>query len=133
MKTTLRVISIMLLLFNGIGAVYGSWHLVTDPSGGSLQMPLAWLQYSPFENYLIPGIILFLVNGVLSLTAASLVVFKVKFHPLAVMGEGCILFGWITVQVLMVRTIYFLHIIFWIVGVLLILSGWLLSRKKLVQ
>ncbi len=35
MKTLLIVVSILLLLLNGIGALYGGYHLITHPDGSS--------------------------------------------------------------------------------------------------
>lgn len=35
-----------------------------NTDGSLMHMPLSWLRYSPFHDYLIPGLILFLVLGV---------------------------------------------------------------------
>jgi len=56
-----------LLLFNGFGAIYGGWNFMVHPDGSSMQMSLDSLKHTPFHSYLIPGIILFVVNGLLSL------------------------------------------------------------------
>lgn len=130
MSVALRIFSILLLLFNGIGALYGSFKFITDPSGASLRMTLSLLEHSPFTNYLIPGIILLIANGILSFVVISLILFKTNFYPLAIIAEGCILFGWITIQVIMLRTVASLHIALWTVSVLLILSGIILNLKK---
>jgi hypothetical protein len=66
MKTIVQVICFVLLLVNGLGALYGGFLLMVDPSGSKMQMPLSYLEHSPFSNYLIPGIILFIVNGLFS-------------------------------------------------------------------
>jgi len=55
---------IFLLGFLGIGALFGGGALTISPSGALLRMPLSLLEKSPFVNYLIPGIILFLILGV---------------------------------------------------------------------
>lgn len=66
MHTFIRILTLFLLLFNGFGALYGSYHFITDPSGESLQMPRNFLQHSPFSNYLIPlHLTLFGVGGML--------------------------------------------------------------------
>jgi len=51
----------------GVGAVFGGLVLIIDPSGGILKMPMTLLEYSPFNNFLIPGIILFTVLGIVPL------------------------------------------------------------------
>jgi hypothetical protein len=133
MLVALRILSILLLLFNGIGALYGSFKFITDPSGASLGMTLSLLKYSPFTNYLTPGIVLLVANGILSFVVIALVIFKTNFYPLAIIAEGCILFGWISIQVIMLRTVAGLHITLWTVSVLLILSGIALNRKLLLK
>lgn len=57
------------LLFLGVGALYGGYHLITDATGGSLGMPLSYLAGSVFADYTVPGIFLFTVFGVGSLVA----------------------------------------------------------------
>lgn len=55
---------------------------MNDPSGESLEMPMELLEDTPFDDYLIPGILLFFGNGVLSLLIAGLTIKKVRCHPL---------------------------------------------------
>jgi hypothetical protein len=68
-------IHILLLLFLGISAVVGGGALIISPSGKLLGgMPLAILKNTPFFNFLVPGIILFLVLGIFPIfTAWSLI------------------------------------------------------------
>jgi hypothetical protein len=63
-------ILLLLLLALGAGGIYGGFLLTDDPSGRLLQMPLNALQGSPFQDFLIPGIILLLFNGFLPLLIA---------------------------------------------------------------
>ena len=133
MATVLRIPSVLLLLFNGIGAFYGSFKFITDPSGASLGMTLSLLEHSPFTDYLIPGIILLIANGILSFVVIALILLNAKIYPLAIIAEGCILFGWIAIQVIMLRNVAGLHITLWTVAVLLILSGIALNRKMLLK
>lgn len=127
----LIIFSILLLLFNGIGAFYGGLKFITDPSGASIGMPLSLLEHSPFTNFLIPGIVLLVANGLLSFVAIGLIIGKVPYYPYAIQGEGCILFGWISIQVLMLQTVNGLHITLWLVALLLIGSGIVLRKLNL--
>lgn len=62
---TLRNILISLLALLGIGAVGGGGALILSPTGKLLgDLPLAMLDKIPFTDFLIPGIVLFLVLGV---------------------------------------------------------------------
>jgi hypothetical protein len=105
----------VLLLFLGITAIYGGYNLMVDPSGGQLQMPLGWIENTPFQNYLIPGLILFTVLGVLPLVTIVALWLRPAWswlrgleqltHEhwswLASLTVGMALLIWITVQFLM--------------------------------
>jgi len=53
-----------LMLFQGISGLYGGITLVMDPSGDLLQMPISMLENSPFNNFLVPGLILLTILGI---------------------------------------------------------------------
>ena len=64
--TTARNILISLLIFLGLGALGGGALLIISPSGKLLGgLPLSILDHSPFHNFFVPGIILFLVLGLI--------------------------------------------------------------------
>lgn len=130
MKTFYKITASILLLFNGIGALYGGWHLISHPDGSSIQLSLDWLKHTPFQDYFIPGIVLFVANGLLSIFVFALILLKNKNYPLLIIAQGLILLGWIVIQILMVRTVYFLHIVMGTTGILLILIGWLIKNKR---
>ncbi len=55
----------VLLAFLGIGALGGGGALIISPSGELLGgLPLSILERSPFSDFLLPGILLFVVLGV---------------------------------------------------------------------
>lgn len=70
---------ILLHLLLGIGAVFGGVVLVIDPSGELINMPITLLENSPFDSFLIPGIILFVVLGVLPLIVSFALATKRQF------------------------------------------------------
>ena len=63
-QKTYRNILIGFLVFLGIGAIGGGGVFIISPSGKLMGMPLSMLNKSPFDNFLIPGIILFSVLGI---------------------------------------------------------------------
>jgi len=64
--TTARNILISLLLFLGLSAIGGGGALIISPSGKLLGgLPLSILAYSPFSDFLIPGLILFTILGLM--------------------------------------------------------------------
>lgn len=130
MHRSFRIIAIILLLFNAISALAGGWSMMSDPSGETLDMPLRFLEHSPFENFLVPGIILFTTNGLFSLLLAVMAFLKFMNYSWLVIFQGFILVGWLTIQIIMIRDFYGLqHLLYFSVGFLLIATGWILARQ----
>jgi len=125
----LKILCAILLFFNGIGAIYGGWNLIIHPDGSSIQLSMSWLEHTPFQDYLIPGIILFIANGILSFFTLIALIFNFRNFPFYVIGQGIILSIWIIIQIVLIRTVYFLHLIMGSVGLLLIIFGWILHRQ----
>lgn len=130
MKAFLKILTAVLLLFNGIGAIYGGGNLILHPDGSSIDLSQEWLKHTPFSDYLIPGIVLFIANGLSSMfVLATLLLNHRNFHRL-VLAQGVILVGWIVIQILLIQTIYFLHGILGAVGLALIILGWLQKAQS---
>jgi hypothetical protein len=125
-----RAIALVTLAFLGIGAVAGGAILILDPSGKLLQMPLSLLDHSPFHSFLIPGIILFAANGVLSLLIMIAVIRRSDGNGLLVAFQGCVIIGWITVEVIMIRGVAWPHYVYWAIGLVLIATGLALRREN---
>jgi len=128
MNKIIRIIAIILLVFLGISAVYGGGVLIVDPSGKILGMPLSHLEHSPFNSFLIPGIILFLFNGVSSLIIAVMAIKKHRLYTLFAISQGIVQVIWILVQIAMIRSTSILHFIYFSVGTLLIICSMLLRK-----
>ena len=66
MKSTIAInIHLFLLALLGLSDIGGVGAIIISPSGRLLGgLPLSILQHSPFTNFLIPGIILFIVLGI---------------------------------------------------------------------
>ena len=118
-----RTIAIIALAFLAISSCIGAVPLIIDPSGGILKMPLSLLDHSPFRSFLIPGLILLFANGIFSLAIWVAALRKMKGYGLWVALQGCVLFGWITIEVFLIRAVSWPHFIYWAVGVVLIVSG----------
>ena len=82
--TTVRNIYLSLLAFLGLSAIGGGGALIISPSGKLLGgLPLSILERSPFNDFLVPGIILFVVLGIIP----SLLVFALLKKPSSVFAE----------------------------------------------
>ena len=123
-----QAVAIATLIFLGITSLIGAVPLIVDPSGKMLSMPLSLLDHSPFTSYLVPGIILLTANCLLSFWVLALVMRKASRYGSWIEVQGCVLAGWITVQILMIREVIWAHYVYLAVALVLILCGWLLKR-----
>lgn len=120
---TVRTLAIILLLFIAINALVAGYLLMIDPSGSKLGLPLSLLRYSPFQDFFIPGIILFTANGLLNLNATLFALLKWKNYPAFIVWQGIILFLWIFIQVILLREFNFLHAALGSMGIVLFIFG----------
>lgn len=118
-------------LFVGIGAVFGSTCMFIDPTGNILQMHsiLPYFKVLPFsnilfQNYLIPGILLLIINGISNLTAVCLLLKNKKIGIILGTIFGLTLMLWITVQFIILPT-NVLSISYFIIGLIQFLTGYM--------
>ncbi|AKA34283.1 hypothetical protein [Flagellimonas lutaonensis] len=132
MDKILRTVALVLLFFLGITGLWGGYELMNDPSGESLKMPMELLENTPFDDYLIPGILLFFGNGALSLLIAVLTIKKVRYHPYLIVFQGTILLVWLTTELIINIDFFFpqTHITYYLVSILLIVVGLRLHRSE---
>lgn len=125
-----RLFAILLLVYLSLGAIAGSVPMIFDPIGRQWALlPLSLLIHSPFHSFLIPGIILLTANGLLALCVLWLVLMRKPRYGLWTMLQGCVLLGWLGVQCLMLRQVVWLHYLYGLVALALVLSGLALHRE----
>ncbi len=90
------------ILIQGLSGVVGGIGLITDPTGGNLQIPLSWLEGSPFNDYLIPGLILLIVLGVFPLIVLYGLWTRLSWSWTASLLVGLALVIWILVEILII-------------------------------
>jgi hypothetical protein len=126
---------ILLHVLLGLGAVASGGLLLVAPDGHLMQMPVSMLEHSPFSNFLIPGAILFTLLGIYPLLAAyglwrrpgwrwpeALNPFqRIHWSWAGSLAVGVIVVIWIVVEVLMLRSVVFLHVLCFVWGLALVL------------
>ena len=116
-------------VFVGVGAVPAGIILILDPSGAGVGQSLEALEGSPFPNYLIPGVVLLLVNGIGSLTGGVLTFTRHQRASLVAIGLGAFLIAWIVVQVLSLGPpLHWLQVMYFVLGGVELILGWQLNR-----
>ena len=96
----------------------GCVSLVAAPDGRIMQMPVSYLDGSPFSDYLIPGLIILLVLGVFRLVVLAGLWLRPRPAWYGAFAVGCGLIIWILVEVLIIP-LSVLHAFFGVVGVLI--------------
>jgi hypothetical protein len=130
MNRPLRTLALILLFFTSISALGGGIALIISPTGEAIEMPLSILENSPFRSFLIPGIILIVMNGLLSVLFAVYVIRKSGISGWLVLVQGCILMGWILIQIAMIRAYApVMHTLYLAVGVGLAITGILILKS----
>lgn len=128
-----------LLLLLSVNALIGGYLLITDPTGGSLGMPVTLLAASPFRDYFVPGLILFTILGLYPLAALVALWLKPAWSLMrelerlthahwawaAALSVGCALTIWIVVQMSILS--------FWLQPVLLTLGLLIIGLSLLPQ
>lgn len=126
-------------LFIGIGAVAGATGMLMDPTGKAMGMDtmLPYFQVMPladllYQNYIFPGIALFLVNGLTNLTAAVLLLRRRKSGVILGGVFGITLMLWICIQ-FVIFPLNFMSTIYFVFGFSQAVTGymaWVLAKEE---
>lgn len=126
-----------LQLFLGIGAMFGGAALIIDRSGELIGLSILLLEDSFFNNYLIPGLLLFSALGIIPIIIASdllmrwnwkfaekLNIFRDKHWSWTfLLYSGFELIIWIAVQVYVINWFSTIHFIYITLGLLIKNAG----------
>ncbi len=135
---------IMLEFLMGAGAVFGGGALALAPDGALLHMSTTMLQNSPFSDFLLPGLVLFIILGLLPLITAFALyrpfpnrlaeifnIFRNLHWSVAfTLYTGFIIIIWITVQTYFLQAVHWIHLVYVIWGLLLIAVSLFPSVQK---
>ncbi len=125
-----------LLALLGTGAIFGGGVFIISPNGDLFGMPLSFLDNSPFHTFLIPGIILFTVLGVLPLCLVIALLKRPEFKIAELLNfytdmywawSYCIyiafaLIIWIQVEMTILHAVHWSHTLymFWAISILFV-------------
>lgn len=137
---------IWLQILLGFGAVVSGGLLMLSPDGSWMHMPLSVIEGSPFINFFIPGVILFILLGVYPLCIAfglwkrpgwrwpdAVNPFKrMHWSWTGSIAAGFIVLIWLTVELIWV-SVAFLHILYYVWGGLIVVLTLLPVTRKYYQ
>lgn len=119
----LAVVLGILQCFVAVMAVPAGLSLILEPDGSGIGLPTEILQTSPFRDYLIPGLFLFVFNGIFQVIGAVASFRKSKHTGMLGLGLGIILLLWIVIQVYFTGLVHFLQPLFFMVAIIEIMLG----------
>lgn len=122
--------SVLFLVLNTLTALAGGFLLMYAPDGSAMQMPFHWIEGTVFKDYFIPGLILFLCNGLFGVVVLLLILRRSKWASKAILAQGLVLMVWIIAQISILHLVNMLHITFLIIGFFLIAFGYFLDTTK---
>lgn len=119
-----RIILALLQLLVGVAALAGGGSLLAAPDGGALGLELAALDGSPFVNYWIPGLALFVIIGLGSIFGAGLSALGRRRAGDIATALGVLLMSWIALQVAWIGAVHWLQPLFFVLGAVEAGLGW---------
>jgi hypothetical protein len=102
-------------LFIGVGAIFGGLAGMLNPVD-PLGIPNSLLDGSPFNNFFIPSLILFVVIGLGHIFSAITARLNSKHQGYITSIFSWALMIWIVVQCLIINTVDFLHVLYFGLG-----------------
>ncbi len=120
-----RIAVVLVDLFAAVSAFAGAVGLVV----GYMDVPLSVLRTTPFADFTVPALLLGFVVGGSALAAAAIAVFGPhriallepwRFDAVATAAAGCIMVGWMTVEIAMIGLDIWVQAAYFAVGLLMI-------------
>ena len=111
------------LLFLSISGLAGGIGMIMDPSGGSLSLPADLLVDLPIDTYVLPGLYLVVVYGLLAPVIAYGLWKRASWAWVSAVILGIILLGWIVGQFILWGSPHIIQAVYFVLSLaMLILS-----------
>lgn len=121
---TIRYTLAFMLLFVAINAFAGGYYGMA----GARNVPGEWLEGSPFHNYFLPGLILFVCVGGSSLIASIAVYKRQAIDCKAAFISGIITMFWLGVQISIIGYVSWMQPATASAALIILFLTWILSR-----
>jgi hypothetical protein len=111
------------LAFLALGAIGGAAFMLAAPDGHLMQWDTTMLAGSPFDDFLVPGLILGVLFGLGSLATIALGLRGSPVAPFIGFAIGCAQMIWITVELAILGELSFLHPLMFGTGLLIAVAS----------
>ena len=124
-EKSVRIALVVVNLFAAVSAIVGAIGLLV----GFMNIPLSELTGTPFADFTVPALLLGIVVGGSALAATTIALFEQwRFDALASAAAGCVMVGWMTVEIAMIGLGAWVQVAYFAVGLLMIGLAALLWR-----
>ena len=130
MKTA-RQLSVAILVFVCLVSLYGSYHMIADPTGSSLGFPSYILNGTFLSSYAITGWILLFTMGLFGTVTIISVLRKISIYSVLIMLQGLIICIFVIVAFILISETFIIQYVFLITGLALIGLGFLQNQRKI--
>ena len=121
-----------MISFVGITTLLSGILMMSIPDGSILSLPLSILKNTPFEDFKLPGLLLFFFVGSVNMIAVFYNLIKhPKRYNWAIAG-GIAIVIWIIFQYLLIQQSMWLDIVYLLCGLIIILTALQLKGKLLI-
>ena len=128
----MKLFLFILLSFISVTAILSGLMMIGYPDGSALNLSPGLLEGTPFKNYMVPGILLVILVGIINLLA---VFYNMKRDPKRytwALAGGIMICVWIITQMILIRSFQWLHIVYLAMGVVVILISFQLKGKAII-
>jgi hypothetical protein len=137
-ERNVRIMLVVVDLFLAVSAFVGAVGLVV----GFMKIPLSVLRGTPFADFTVPALLLGIVVGGSALVAAAIAlcwprrlellrIESLDIGPLASAVAGCIMVGWMTIEIAMIGLAIWVQAAYFVVGLVMIGLAVLLQRVEM--
>lgn len=131
-ERTVRIAVVVVNLFAALSAFAGALGLVV----GYMDIPVSELHGTPFADFTVPALLLGFVVGGSALAATLIALFgprrialfePLRFDALVSAIAGCVMVGWMTIEIAMIGLDIWVQALYLVVGLLMIVLAGLLQ------